>query len=98
MSILAHDAIALPLAPSFPDSELQYILENSSAALLLSTSKFKQKAEAVLTGDAPHRPQLEVLEEIVTGGTSAENVKLESCPSSESGLMLYTSGTTNRPV
>jgi acyl-CoA synthetase (AMP-forming)/AMP-acid ligase II len=99
LSILAHNAIALPLSQAFPSSELRYIIENSEAALLLATAKFKDKAEDVLKGDIQHKPQLEVLDKIDTGATSAENVKfeLENSPD-DGGFMLYTSGTTSRPV
>ena len=97
LSILAHDAIALPLAFTHPSSELQYILENSEAALLLSTEKFQDKARDVLKGDAPYKPQLEVLDKVETGATSAENVKFGDQKLDSAGFMLYTSGTTNRP-
>ena len=99
LSILAHNAIALPLSQAFPSSELKYIIENSEAALFLSTTKFKEKAEDVLKERIAHTPQLEILDKIDTGATSAENVKLEqNAPSDDGGFMLYTSGTTSRPV
>lgn len=97
MSILAHDAIALPLSQSFPSSEIRYILENSEAKLLLSTEKFQDKAKDVLKEDISHQPQLEVLSKIETGADSAENVKFEGSSLEHGGFMLYTSGTTNRP-
>jgi malonyl-CoA/methylmalonyl-CoA synthetase len=99
LSILAHNAIALPLSQAFPSSELRYIIENSEAALLLSTTKFRGKAEDVLKEHIQHKPQLEVLDKIDTGATSAENVKIEQeTPPDDGGFMLYTSGTTSRPV
>lgn len=97
LSILAHDAIALPLAFTHPSSELRYILENSEAALFLSTEKFQDKAEDVLREEMSHTPRLEVLSKIATGATSAENVKFEEKSLDNAGFMLYTSGTTNRP-
>ena len=97
LSILAHNAIALPLAFSHPSSELRYILENSEASLFLSTEKFQEKAEDVLREDISTSPRLEILSKIATGATSAENVKFEDRSLADAGFMLYTSGTTNRP-
>jgi malonyl-CoA/methylmalonyl-CoA synthetase len=102
LSILAHNAIALPLAFTHPSSELRYILENSEAALVLSTQKFQEKAKDVLEGGnedekMSHTPKLEILSKIETGATSAENVKFEDRSLQDAGFMLYTSGTTNRP-
>jgi len=97
LSILAHDAIALPLSHGFPSSEIRYILENSGAKLFLSTSKFEDKARDVLKEDLNVKPQLEVLTKIDTGATSAENVKFKDKELEQGGFMLYTSGTTNRP-
>ncbi|RMD43937.1 hypothetical protein DV735_g1211, partial [Chaetothyriales sp. CBS 134920] len=99
LSILAHDAIALPLAPTHPSSEIRYILENSEAALFLSTKKFQDKAHEVLKESLaiPQQPVLQILDKVETGATSAENVQLEKRPLTDGGFMLYTSGTTNRP-
>ena len=67
--------------------------------MFLSTAKFKDKAEDVLKEDIQHKPQVEVLDKIDTGATSAENVKFEQeKPPDDGGFMLYTSGTTSRPV
>jgi malonyl-CoA/methylmalonyl-CoA synthetase len=97
LSILAQDAIALPLAFTHPSSELRYILENSEAVLFLSTSKFQDKAQDVLSQEMQHVPRLEILPKIETGATSAENVKFEKKALDGAGFMLYTSGTTSRP-
>ncbi|RMZ78205.1 hypothetical protein DV738_g4044, partial [Chaetothyriales sp. CBS 135597] len=99
LSILALDAIALPLAPTHPSSEIRYILENSEAALFLSTKKFQDKAHEVLKEslDVPQQPVLQILDKVETGATSAENVQLKHQPVNNGGFMLYTSGTTNRP-
>ncbi|KAH0836176.1 hypothetical protein AYO21_08621 [Fonsecaea monophora] len=99
LAILAHDAIALPLAHTHPSSELRYILENSEAALFLSTEKFSHKAQEVVKEGLNHVPRLEILSKIETGAAfSAEHVKLDDSDSIENGgFMLYTSGTTSRP-
>ncbi|KIX07014.1 uncharacterized protein Z518_04990 [Rhinocladiella mackenziei CBS 650.93] len=97
LSILSHDAIALPLAHTHPSSELRYILENSEAALFLSTEKFQDKAKEVVKEGLNHTPKLEILSKIETGAVSAENVKFSGQSIDHGGFMLYTSGTTNRP-
>ncbi|KAK6376551.1 hypothetical protein LTS17_007146 [Exophiala oligosperma] len=98
LSILSHDAIALPLAHTHPNSELRYILSNSEAALFLSTGKFQDKAQEVVREGLDHHVRLEILSKIETGATSAENVRFSSTASTANGgFMLYTSGTTNRP-
>ncbi|EXJ81272.1 hypothetical protein A1O3_07562 [Capronia epimyces CBS 606.96] len=97
LSILAQDAIALPLAHTHPNSELRYIIENSEAALFLSTEKFQDKAQEVVREGLNHIPQLQILSKIETGAVSAENVKFSTDDVKNGGFMLYTSGTTNRP-
>lgn len=97
LSILSHDAVALPLAPTHPNSELRYILENSESLFFLATEKFQEKAEEVVKEGLNHIPKLEILSKIETGAVSAENVKFSSKTVEKGGFMLYTSGTTNRP-
>ncbi|KEF63260.1 uncharacterized protein A1O9_01237 [Exophiala aquamarina CBS 119918] len=97
LSILSHDAIALPLAPMHPNSELRYILENSEALFFLATEKFREKAQDVVKEGLDHVPNLEILSKIETGAVSAENVKFSPKSVDRGGFMLYTSGTTNRP-
>ncbi|KIV77887.1 hypothetical protein PV11_09665 [Exophiala sideris] len=97
LSILSHDAIALPLAHTHPNSELRYVLENSEAALFLATEKFQEKAKEVVKEGLNHTPKLDILRKIETGAGSAENVKFSSQSIDHGGFMLYTSGTTNRP-
>lgn len=106
LSIFASRAIALPLSPAFPTSELQYIMDNSSARVLLATEKYAEKADQVLVSGLAHEPVFDVRSKLTTGADHSESAKLELDPESEnemsdptvSGMMLYTSGTTNRPV
>ena len=98
LSILAHDAIALPLSPGFPAHELRYIVENSQAKIFLSTTNFQDKANKVLAEGLEHKPILKVCEKIEASAESAEKIKLEAMTENRGGFMLYTSGTTNRPV
>lgn len=106
LSIFASNAIALPLSPAFPTSELQYIMDNSSAKVLLATEKYAEKADQVVVLGLAREPVFDIRSKLTTGADPTESAKLELEPESESdkldptisGMMLYTSGTTNRPV
>ncbi|KAF3480607.1 coenzyme a synthetase [Arthroderma uncinatum] len=97
LSILAADGIALPLSPSFPAAELRYILDNSQAEILLATEKYREKAEQVLDGELVKRPVLEYIPKLNDGAISPANVEFRDMENPQGGMMLYTSGTTNRP-
>lgn len=94
---MAARAIALPLSPAFPAPELQYILNQSQASLLVSSPKFAAKAQEVLGSGLDAAPIHVELPKHIKGG-GAETVTLEGDDAGAAGLMLYTSGTTNRPV
>lgn len=104
LSIFASNAIALPLSPAFPTSELQYIMDNSSAKLLLATEKYAEKADQILVSGLDREPIFDVRSKIKSGSNESIQFQLEhttttsSSSQSISGMMLYTSGTTNRPV
>ncbi|SZF01341.1 unnamed protein product [Blumeria hordei] len=97
LSIFGSHAIAVPLPPAFPVQSLQYLVEQSQPVVLLASSKFLSKAQAIVAkceaGQAPHLIHLEQRKE----SPSVETVKLEDASDGKGGLMLYTSGTTNRP-
>jgi malonyl-CoA/methylmalonyl-CoA synthetase len=65
--------------------------------MLLSSQKFKDKAEDVIAEGITHKPIIAV-EKIMEGNKSAESINFEDIGVDQGGLMLYTSGTTNRPV
>lgn len=99
LSIFASDAIALPLSPAFPTGELQYILDNSSAKVLIATEKYAEKAGQVLKTGLKQEPMFEIRRNPLEGAAGDETVQLKDLDQpSSGGLMLYTSGTTNRPV
>ena len=94
---MAARAIAVPLSPPFPAPELQYILDQSGASLLVSSPKYAAKAKEVLATDLKQRPShLEFPKHL--GGGPKEAIEFEDIDPAGAGLMLYTSGTTNRPV
>lgn len=97
LSILGAHSIALPLSPAFPAHELQYILDQSQASMLLSSAKFENKAEEVLKQDLEAKPKHVKLEKKL-GAATHSKITLEGPTGANGGMMLYTSGTTNRPV
>ncbi|KAI1157866.1 hypothetical protein F5B18DRAFT_643370 [Nemania serpens] len=112
LAILASRAIALPLSPPFPAPELQYILTQSQASLLLHSAKFASKAKEVLhtpwpepspNTDPAFEPTLKALELPKHPGLGQENTVfdavtiMDDSDSAGAGMMLYTSGTTARP-
>jgi malonyl-CoA/methylmalonyl-CoA synthetase len=97
LSILGAHSIALPLSPAFPANELQYIVDQSEASMLLSSAKFEGKAQELLKEDLSARLKHIKLEKKL-GGAAHAKVILEGPTDGEGGMMLYTSGTTNRPV
>ncbi|KAK5700589.1 hypothetical protein LTR97_005106 [Elasticomyces elasticus] len=95
---VASNAIAVPLAPSFPASELRYILNHSEALALLSSSKFSSLAAEVTKEGLDRQPHSIPIEKRIHGATSDTPVELSGdSHHAEGGMMLYTSGTTARP-
>jgi acyl-coenzyme A synthetase/AMP-(fatty) acid ligase len=98
LAIIAHEAIALPLSHSFSASELRYLLENSKAKLFLSTPTLKSKADEVMESGLQQKPLLGVVDQIKHRSMGERTVEMADASLERSGLMLYTSGTTSRPV
>jgi malonyl-CoA/methylmalonyl-CoA synthetase len=96
LSILASHAIAVPLSPTFPAHELRYIIDQSESLMLLSSEMFQAKADEVLKEGMETAPINYKQEKIMMGKTD-DYVTLEEPTSDKGGMMLYTSGTTNRP-
>ena len=66
--------------------------------MLIASTKFQDKAEEVLKEGLEKKPTLQIVRKRHNGGGSSENVELQSIQNNSSGMMLYTSGTTSRPV
>ena len=99
LAILAHEAVALPLAYSFPPTELRYLLDNSQAKLLLSTSNLETKAKEVVQEGLQREPVLGVINAVEQDSISSnDKIEIDGVSSGLGGFMLYTSGTTSRPV
>ncbi|KXT04283.1 hypothetical protein AC578_7942 [Pseudocercospora eumusae] len=98
LTCLASNAIALPLAPSFPPGELRYILNHSEALALIHSKKFAKAALQVLEDGLHKTPVSIAVEKIPEGAKSREQVQLTgNVEDAEGGMMLYTSGTTAKP-
>ncbi|KIW12750.1 hypothetical protein PV08_07936 [Exophiala spinifera] len=98
LAILASSAIAVPLAPSFPVSELRHILNDSRAFLLLSSNKYRQQAKAALQDGLENTPLFHDMSDLDRSTVEdQELVLVHPASSSDGGIMLYTSGTTGRP-
>ena len=97
LSILSTNSIALPLAPGFPSSELRYILNNSEARILLASDRYKSKAEEVLKEGLDNTPIFSLVEKRLEGKAEEPKIEFTQESFSDSGLMLFTSGTTSRP-
>ena len=98
LAILANHAIAVPLSPSFPANELRYIIDQSQAVMLLSTEKYQSKSDEVTKEALDHKVITAQWTKIKEGGKNADQVAIEEDGGSQGGMMLYTSGTTSRPV
>lgn len=66
--------------------------------MLLASSKFATKADDVLGGELEQKPISSRMEKIAEGRRVDEEVELKELKEDLGGMMLYTSGTTNRPV
>ncbi|PQE15832.1 2-succinylbenzoate- ligase protein [Rutstroemia sp. NJR-2017a BBW] len=96
LSIFGMHSIALPLSPAFPAHELQYIMDQSQASMLLSSAKFAEKAQEVFKTGLQGSPKHVALEKKLESSEYGK-VTLEGPTEGKGGMMLYTSGTTNRP-
>lgn len=98
LSILGSGSIAVPLSSGFPANELRYILNNSEASFFLSSTKFNDKAQEVLKGGLEKKLSYAVAEKRQAGSALSDKVQLQGTQPGKGGMMLYTSGTTSRPV
>jgi malonyl-CoA/methylmalonyl-CoA synthetase len=88
----------VPLAPSFPASELRYILDHSGALVLLSSAKYASQAKEVLREGLENTPLFTQLNKLEKGCDEEFDVELTGMPNAAAGgMMLFTSGTTARP-
>ncbi|KXJ87176.1 AMP-binding enzyme [Microdochium bolleyi] len=112
LTILASNAIAVPLARSFPVPELRYIINLSESLVLVSSGRHASKASEVLGDGLDKTPLSYQLDPMGLNSDATEPRQIELCDFSSAGLdpeqasaagrdgggmMLFTSGTTARP-
>lgn len=98
LACLASNAIAVPLAPCFPASELRYNVNQSAALALLHSAKYATLAAEVLKEDIEQHTKLVALNKIEQGAQPEKDIEfVGESHLAEGGMMLYTSGTTARP-
>jgi hypothetical protein len=104
LSILANQSIAVPLAGTFPAVELRYVLNECQASILFSGSQKDSHEVLKACEDELVAKELGIVavegfaEKSEPSSSVKENVKWEDAMEAEGGIMLFTSGTTNRPV
>lgn len=98
LSVIANNAIAVPLSASFPTPELRYIIDNSQPSVFLTSDKHHDKAQEVLQEGLETKPAFMRMDKIMKGSESVETGNLDAEANDDGGMMLYTSGTTSRPV
>ena len=86
------------MSPEFPAHELQYIINHSQALAFISSNKWPLKAEQIVKEGLKHGTIVTSIEKREKGRSGGEAVRLEDTGPSQGGMMLYTSGTTSRPV
>ena len=90
-SIWQSGGVAVPLCVSHPLPSLEYVLEDSSASILIISKEF----EPVLTPFLVHsKVRLVILEEIIGAPIPVQLPEIEL---TRNAMILYTSGTTNKP-
>ncbi|GGX33165.1 MupA/Atu3671 family FMN-dependent luciferase-like monooxygenase [Aquimarina muelleri] len=87
LGILKTGAAYLPLDPSYPIDRLDYVIEDSEAALIVTKEAIKNFI--------PNTKNIVCFEEETIWNT--EDVTLPKVDSSLSAYMIYTSGTTGKP-
>ena len=66
--------------------------------MLLSSTKFQSKAEEVVKEGLEKPLKLQVVEKRLAGSDATAQIHLDDPKDGGGGMMLYTSGTTSRPV
>ncbi len=93
--VLAAGKVAVPLNFQLSPSELEFVVRDSDARLILTSSVFAEKL-------APLNTRLLVLDELQSTLAGPVEQPIESLPTAASGadelaMILYTSGSTGRP-
>lgn len=95
LAILRLGAIVIPLNPAFTESELSYILKDSSTKLVISTSKQEKKLKSV-KNQCPSLLNIILIDEIQQTVIKNQLEEIETLQD-DTAVILYTSGTTGNP-
>ncbi|MCP4148656.1 MAG: amino acid adenylation domain-containing protein, partial [bacterium] len=88
IAVLKAGSAYLPIAPDYPEERIQYMLADSSAAILLTT--------AATAGHIPFPIERINIEEAVNSKTPSPQTSIRNSVSSLA-YIIYTSGSTGRP-
>ncbi|KAI4718769.1 acetyl-CoA synthetase-like protein [Aureobasidium sp. EXF-10727] len=97
LAIFSCNAIAVPLALSFPALELRHVINVSQAVALLASINFAAKAREVMTEGLEKLPSFYEIEELLDQSEEAIISDHDGPFTTDAGMMLFTSGTTAKP-
>ena len=83
--------VAVPLAPSHPPPELEYVIRDADASVVVADAELAPRLDAVAAASAVRR--------LGTAGALAAGPRasLPDVPHDRAAMILYTSGTTGKP-
>ncbi|HVG16665.1 MAG TPA: amino acid adenylation domain-containing protein [Chitinophagaceae bacterium] len=89
LAILKSGATYLPLDPAYPKDRIEFMLEDSSAAMLITSKGYKNQFKT--------RAGEIILEEIMSSPGQSEFYKPAALQGNDIAYLLYTSGSTGKP-
>lgn len=96
LAILAADLVAVPLNTKLTKREIEYMLSDSAAVLLLSEARFAEVLKD-LTASAQHGALIELLTRDNQPSSLSWRELGTGIPTGADAAVYYTSGTTGRP-
>ncbi|KAI9891742.1 MAG: hypothetical protein M1814_002492 [Vezdaea aestivalis] len=100
LSAFAKRSIAVPLSPSFPPTELGYVLSNSGADTCYVAEEFKDLAQQAIQTVSTDCLIKDLALHLLDPRAPQDQRSRSPTPKQvgpEGGLIIYTSGTTSRP-
>jgi long-chain acyl-CoA synthetase len=95
--------VAVPLNPTYTATEIEVILKDCGAKILVSTEQFKEQLSGIKTNCPAvekiiQKKEAAFLSEVVADlAGSAQTVTLPICKPDDLAMLFYTSGTTGKP-